>query len=308
MTTYVVMGNAKYYDFLALTVTQIRRIAPFAPILVYDWGDDARRPGFHSSLPGLEVVDWTKRIGDLAALTAATPPARQVELAIAYNARFRRCLSQRLRKAVLKRWPSSRLARPLIAAGLAFENMLLQKVPCMQDASERIGAGRMIFLDADAIPVRPLEPAYDLAPFDVAVTLVERPNWEPHRCAVINSGVLLFGDRPAARAAILAAWRAAIERCDEWLREQTALTRLLATETPALFTPAAAGACDLGGEAVRVVALPCAEYNNTDRESALTRGARVIHLANTAHNLATVRNLLARLREAPASEDGGDGE
>lgn len=304
MTAYVVMGNAKYYDFIALTVAQIHRVAPSARVLVYDWGDDRRRARFTCPTTGIEVVDWTGRIADLAPLAASLPPARQIEMAIAYNARFRRTWRQRLRKAVLKRWPGSLLARPLIRAGLTFENMLLQKVPCMEDASRRIGAERMIFLDADAIPVRPIEDAYDAAPFDVAVTLVDRPNWQANRCAVINSGVLLFGANPAARAAFFAAWRAAIDSCDEWLREQTALVRFLAAQAPDLFTPAAAATLALGEETLRLRALPCAAYNNTDRDTALDTGARVLHLANTAHNLATVRDLLARLRTAPDGEDG----
>lgn len=295
MTTYVVMGNAKYYDFIALNIARIRKVEPRARVLVYDWGDDRRRPAFVPALPNVEVVDWTSRISDVSVLEATTTARQRVEMAISFNARYSRSLRQRMRKAILKRWPTSWVARPLIRAGLTFENMLLQKVPCMLDASARTGDDRMIFLDADALLLRPVEDLYDTHDFDVAVTLIEQPNWAENQCSVINSGVIFFGSRPAGRHALLSQWQTAIGTCTEWLREQTALVRMLNAHAPGLFSPGKSEEIDLGGEPVRLLALSCAEYNNTDRERALAANARVLHLANTAHNLNIVGDLLTRV-------------
>lgn len=296
MTTYVVMGNAKYYGMLTLNISQIRKVEPDARILVYDWGDERGTAMFRNALPGIETVDWTSRISDVGALAATVTPRQRVEWAVAFNARFARTLRQRIRKAILKRWPAGPLARPLIRAGLTFENMLLQKVPCMLDASSRAGGDRMIFLDADAFLLRPVEEAYAGQDFDVALTLLERPDWTENKCSAINSGVILFGDNPARREAFLTEWQAAIGECREWLREQTALARMLKARGPELFSPGRTASIVSGGETVRFLALSCKEYNNTDREDALAAKARVLHLANTAHNMNIVGDLLANIR------------
>ncbi|MGE5505515.1 MAG: hypothetical protein ACM31L_13925 [Actinomycetota bacterium] len=295
MISFVIMGSGKYYPLLAQNVEQIRKVYPDARVLVYDWGDDTGRARFSHPAAGVEVIDWTARISDVDALAASIPERQRVDLAISYNARFTRDLRQRLRKAVLKRWPRSILARPLIRAGLVFENMLVQKVPCMIDASRRVGEGRMVFLDADAFLVRPLDDLFDGHDFDVAVTLMARPNWEVDRCSVVNSGVIFFGARPGPRGAFLAAWNEAVGRCTEWLREQTGLVRMLAGPAPDLFAPWNTAEVALGGQAVRLLALACAEFNNTDRDTAFDGNARVIHLANTAHNQAVVREFLAKV-------------
>lgn len=292
---YVLMGNAGYYGLLAANIACIRKVAPTADVLIYDWGDAKGRAAFSHSAPGLQIVDWTKRISDVTALENSTTPHQRVKLALAFNARFARTFRQRLRKAILKRCPGSRLARPLIRAGLTFENMLIQKVPCMLDASRRVGARPMIFLDADAFLVKSLNQAYVGRDFDVAVTMNDRLNWAENQCSVINSGVILFGRRPAEREALLVEWLEAIANCHEWLREQTALTRLLNARAPSLFSPGASTEVKLNGQVVRLLALACAEYNNTDRKTALTAGARVVHLANSAHNLPEVAALLNRI-------------
>lgn len=292
---YVLMGNAKYYGLLDTNIACIRKVEPTANVLVYDWGDTKGRAAFSHSAPGIQVVDWTKQISDVTALEDSTTPHQRIQLAVAFNARFARTLGQRLRKAILKRYPGSRLARPLIRAGLTFENMLIQKVPCMLDASQRVGAQPMIFLDADAFLVKSLGQAYVDRDFDVAVTLNDHFNRAENQCSVINSGVILFGRRPAEREALLIEWLEAIATCHEWLREQTALTRLLDERAPRLFSPGASTEAKLNGLVVRLQALACAEYNNTDRETALSAGARVVHLANSAHNLQEVAALLNQI-------------
>ncbi len=303
MTVYVTMGNAKYYGLLDLNITQIRKVTSDARILVYDWGDESGRPHFISSHPGVEIVDWTERIADLAAVRQTTSRRQQLDLAMAFNARFPRTLRQRIRKMILKRMPGSPLARPLITAGLTFENMLLQKIPCMLDASARAGDQRLIFLDADAFLMRSVEVAWAGGEFDMAVTLVDQPEWAENRCSVINSGVILFGRRRAHRDALLSSWISATETCREQLREQTALVRLLAPLAPALFTVGNRVEIELTDKRVQLLSLPCREFNNTSREEALTSNARVVHLANAAHNLGEVSELLERISSYPHEPD-----
>lgn len=298
--TFVLMGNHKYYRMLELNIDCIRRVYPSARVIVYDWGGPDYRPGFARTGDALvSVVDWGGAIKDTATLESRLLPAQKIELAIRYNARFTRTLGQRIKKKILKSLPNSPFARPLIRDGLVFENMLAQKIPCMVDASVRVGAGCMVFLDADAFLLRPLDEVLGRGDFDVAVTLIQRPCFEVNRCAVINSGVIFFGAEPAGRDTFLAAWLEACGRCDEWLKEQTSMVRMLeATGAPA-FTEDTLNRVVLGGRSVSVLSLAQSRYNNTDHEC-LGGGDLpcVVHFANTANNDSYFETLRRQLLDA----------
>lgn len=297
MPSFVIMGNSAYYFLLEKNIDFIRRTYPTARILCYDWGDNRGRAAFACDDPNVTVVDWGPRIADISRIRAETPFAQQQMLALRYNARFKRTLARRLTKAVLKRLPRSPLAAPAIAAGLRFENMLMQKVPCMRDALTRTGDEGLVFLDADAFLLRPLDDLFARDDFDVAVTLIDTPNWERDQCAVINSGVIFFR-RPAAGLALVEAWSKAMETCNEWLREQTALTRMIHAAAPEAFKVGRLTAVSLaGGASVRLLAMACAEFNNCDMSRRPDTSTRVWHVANTAHNPQVFAQVMGLLRE-----------
>ncbi|MBI3444232.1 MAG: hypothetical protein HY055_02425 [Magnetospirillum sp.] len=305
--TFVLMGNHKYYRMLELNIDCIRRVYPTAPVIVYDWGGADYRPGFTRPEDGLvRVVDWGGAIKDTENLESSLRPAQKVDLAIRYNARFPRTLGQRIKKKILKSLPNSPLARPLIKDGLVFENMLAQKIPCMVDASGRVGAGAMVFLDADAFLLRPLDGVLGRGDFDVAVTLIERPCFEVNRCAVINSGVIFYGPDPAGRDAFLTAWLEACGRCDEWLKEQTSMVRMLEASGAPAFTAEALNRVELAGRSVAVLSLAQRLYNNTDHEC-LRAGEVpcVAHFANTANNDSYFDGLRRQLLQAAETLAGG---
>jgi hypothetical protein len=283
--TFVLMGNHAYYPMLDLNIACIRAVYPGAGIIVYDWGDAAFRPAFSAS--AATVVDWARMIADTAGIEAGMTSAFKVDLALRYNARFRRTLGQRMRKKALKLFGESALTRGIIRQAVRFENMLEQKIPCMIDASARVDAGPMVFLDADAFLVKPIDDVLGRA--DVAVTLFAKRDFTVNQCSVINSGVIVFGPDRARRSEFLRAWRQACAACHEWLREQTAMVRMLEAAAVDVFAEGAEADFHSAGHAIRLLALPCAVYNNIDHE--VREGPRVIHLANTAQNQARWRML-----------------
>jgi len=284
--TFVLMGNHKYYPMLDLNIACINAVYPGAGIIVYDWGDESYRP--HFAKAGVTVVDWSRAIADTGGIEAGMTAAFKVDLALRYNARFRRTLGQRLRKKALKLFGECVATRGLIRQAVMFENMLEQKIPCMIDASRRIGPGRMVFLDADAFIVKPIDDVL-ARDADVAITLFANRNFAANQCSVINSGVIVFGPDVDRRAAFLGAWQAACAACREWLREQTAMVRLLEAAGADIFTEWAEADLAVGGLVLRLLALPCATYNNIEHE--VREGPRIIHLANTAQNQARWRML-----------------
>lgn len=283
MFSFVIMGNKNYYSLLNHNINFIRNIYPTAPILVYDWGDDQGLPGFSVPDANVTVIDWGANILDLREIRRQTTPEQQRDLALRYNARFKRTLGQRIRKSLLKRLPNSIFAAPLITAGLRFENMLLQKISCMRDALGRIDGGGLAFLDADAFLLKDLDDLFRRDDFDVGITLIDNPNWAHNQCAVINSGVIFFHS-PRPGLAFLSAWLDATAHCDEWLREQTAMVRMLERIAPDLFQAGRVTPVTLGDQSIRVLALAGKEFNNNDMSKGPGEGTRIWHLANTAHN------------------------
>lgn len=301
--TFVLMGNHKYYHLIDLNIARIHAVYPQARVIFYDWGNEDYTPAYvpKAHADKIRMVDWGQSIKDISALEAQFTWAQQVDMAIRYNARFQRSLSQRVRKKILKSMPASPWGRPLVRAGLVFENMLTQKIPCMIDASARIGDAPMVFLDADAFLLRKIDEVTGRDDFDVGLTFINQRCFDENKCNVINSGVLFFGRRAEQRRIFLSAWNQACQSCTEWLKEQTSMVRMLQAKAPRLFQTSQACDVDFDALTVTVQPLPLAVYNNTDH--ACLQGAdeslpAIVHFANTAHNDAYFRQLSAQLEDA----------
>lgn len=298
---FCIMGNQKYYHLLHINIDCIREVYPEAEIAVFDWGDARYRSRFTTKAANVTVIDWGHAIRDISSVQSSVDFEKQIEFAIRYNARFQRSLMQRIKKKILKTSPRSVFARPMLQAGLMFENMLAQKIPCMQRASELAGSRRMVFLDADAFLLQDLDDVLARDDFDVGLTTVDQPCFDHDKCAVVNSGVIFFGPDARKRAAFLAEWSSACSRCKEWLQEQTSVVRMLQACGVTDFSHYRRTEVNLSGEGVTILSLPQYPYNDTDHEC-LEREAipRVAHLANTAHNKKYLEQLKAQLVQARA--------
>lgn len=294
---FCLMGNYKYYHLLSLNIEFIRKVYKDAEIVVFDWGDASYTPRFKADAETVRIVDWGPKIRDISCVQSQFPFEKQVDLAIRYNARFQRTLSQRLNKKVLKTLPRSRFARPLIQAGLMFENMLLQKIPCMRHASSLAGERRMVFLDADAFLLQDIDDVLEREDFDVGVTAVERQCFDFDKCEVLNSGVIFFGPDAPKRAGFLAEWEKASAACTECLQEQTSLVRMLQHQGVSDFAAGVRHRIEIQGSGIDVLNLPQDPYNNTN-PGCLEGGAlpRVVHFANAAHNKKYLDRLKAKLQ------------
>lgn len=306
-TTFIVMGNYKYYHLLTLNIHHILKVYPDAQVLVYDWGDRHYAPGFKHPSQNVTVIDWGQAIKDTSHLESQLDATQQIDIAIRFNARFERTFLQRIKKKLLKTAPRSALARPLIKSGMIFENMLMQKIPCMMDASARLQSGKMVFLDADAFLIQNIDDILGRNDFDIAITLIEKPCHEINQCSVINSGVLFFGDTPQKRNAFLGAWNNACAQCTEWLREQTSMVRMLAGRHPDIFTDNALSVVDLDDQTIAILSLPQRTYNNTDHHCLNGPDLpRIVHFANTGHNETYFKTLQAQLENIGARPLDGD--
>ena len=294
--TFVIMGNYKYYHMLETNIIQILKVYNQSNIIVYDWGDKEYRQNFVFDSPNVTVINWSESIKDTRQLESSLDRNQQLDLALRYNARFERTFLQRLKKKLLKSWPGSPLTKPLIKSSLVFENMLMQKIPCLIDASARIQSGPMIFLDADAFILKNVDDVLGRDDFDVAITLSADPCFQVNHCSVINSGVIFFGPSAKKRGAFLNAWRQASLVCAEWLREQTSMVRMLEATDAMVFRDQSVNTVNLMGESLAVLTLPQRIYNNTDHNSLGDPVTPcIVHFANTAQNDRYFKKLQAEL-------------
>lgn len=294
---FMVAGDRNYFHLLRENCAHVKGCYPDARILVFDFGLTAKqRRGLAEAWTDVRVIDWTAAVNDISQIRDTTPPEQRARLAIAVNAR-KTGLAKRVRKFILKRFPGSAAARRAEARALWFENLLIQKIRCMRHASGVCAGEPLIFLDADAILFEPVDEVF-AAGADVTVTLLDRHSWEHDHCAVLNSGVIFFGPDTRARDAFLDAWWAETLATREWLREQTALVRLLHRRAPELFAPYRQQTLDFGGHRVGVRVVPCGVYNFCDmggREAADFPDAKIYHFTDRRQERRRFFPLLAAL-------------
>jgi hypothetical protein len=104
-------------------------------------------------------------------------------------------------------------------------------------SSERTGDDRTVFLDAEAMLFKPFNDAFN-DQSDITFTLVGKPSWDHNACFIINSAVICFSANVAVQNTLLDAWWEEAKQNDKWLREQSALVRMLERTVPrSEFTP-----------------------------------------------------------------------
>ncbi|MHA1598827.1 MAG: putative nucleotide-diphospho-sugar transferase [Alphaproteobacteria bacterium] len=297
---FLTAGDANYYFLLRENCVQVRALYPDARILVYDFGlQAAQATALEEDFPPLQVIDWRAQIDDIDDFSANVTDTQRHKLALAFNAR-KQGAAKRLRKFILKRFPESGISKAIEAKALRFENLLAQKIRCMRDASERVGAEPLVFLDADAMLFKPIDDVFDDDAADVTVTVIDKISWEYNFCFVLNSGVIFFGPNVEARDALLDGWWRATLLNEEWLREQTALVRMLeAAGGRQMFRGGQTENLKIGDAHVRVHVAACSEFNFYDMENIEPQDfpdARIYHFTGRRQQPAMFAPIMEYLR------------
>ncbi|NQW00102.1 MAG: hypothetical protein HQ483_10425 [Rhodospirillales bacterium] len=279
---------------------QVRTHYQDAPLIIYDFGLKTDQIAeLERRFQPLEVVNWHAKIEDFQGIWESTSEPQKRKLALALNAR-QVGIRKRLKKALFKRFPSSRFARAMKIKAIRFENLLIQKIRCMRDASDRAADDRLVFLDADALLFQPIDDAFDTTA-DITLTVMSKISWAYNACFVLNSGVLFFGPDRQLRNRFLDAWWSEAHANDEWLREQSALVRMIERSVPRDdFAPEKRVTVDLDGGPVRLRFVACEEFNFFDmenRESAAFPDSRIYHFTGRRQKPEIFRAILATLRQ-----------
>lgn len=303
---FYVLDDA-FAGFLELGLRAIRCFHPEARVVAYDVGQEpsARLRALAQTDGRLTVVPWPERRWMRTAWADGVDfgyfhPRWSLRDEIKYRSRrLRKRLTGKARDA----WIIDK------AAWLAQQRRKIriwaQKAACAKDLLDG-NPGDWIFLDADAVPWRPLGPVFD-EDFDVALTLrrladvkvgidpgvrMERPL--PYHA--VNAGVMFLRGNQASRR-FLDLWCGAMERIPYHMIEQTALSVLCLEADPRAFDGYRRPLLLGGG--IRLRLLPCEEFNNTyiDEELRFDERSAVVHFKGYLHQSRYLAALEQRVAE-----------
>lgn len=297
---FLTAGDEKYFIYMRENCVQVRRHYPQNKIYIYDFGLTAEQiSDLETSFQPVEVIDWKDKIDDYKELWASTSEDQKRKLALALNAR-QTGWRKRLKKAFFKRFPNSGFAEKMKAQALRFENLLVQKIKCMRDASDRAGDERLVFLDADALMFQPIDDAFD-DETDVTLTVLSKITWDHNACFVYNSGVIFFGPDARLRNRFIDSWWEETKTNQEWLREQTSLVRLVEKSVARdAVIPGTRAVMTAGGASFRLRFEACDEFNFFDmenREVETFPDARIFHFTGRRQQPDVFRSLVSSLRQ-----------
>jgi len=318
MIDFVCMANEAYRHWVELCVRAIERRHPQSKIHLFDLSE-ARENRLRESFGSRASVSYTH-----------FPPAGWTWPAWIDRADFdfvwpnfglRDALkyhSRRLRMrfgARNENWMTDKEAH--LARAQRAQRMYAQKPHVIRRAAAAT-ANPLVFIDVDAIVLRPLEAVF-AREFDLAVTTeaprdvivgpeppecIERPSY-PWKA--INVGVIFLRNSPRL-GALLDAWVREMESVYHLSIEQTALANLIYRRIPDFFeSHERTRQLELeGGARVSVMALPMAIYNFThiDRETRFPAETAVAHFAGgkkQQQHWDWVQQMISRELERPYS-------
>lgn len=272
---FLIVSDDAYAEPLKLAVRQIGKIYPDSKIFIYDWG---LSPGVKSEVlqafSEVHIEDWSDRIAQRKKRLRAGP------------------------KYALK----SLLRGRNTAERHVFENVLIEKVACLEDCLQRFDPERLCWIDADVAPIARVDELEHLD-FDALFTI--RPEEEIcfdfNVCQVINVGVVVVGSNRANRRRLVEHWLRETKATREYCREQTALTRLIERHKGrSVFKQDNEFDLELEGTAIRVALRPCQTYNYNWIERLLQDGVvsprpKLLHFKGGRHQGDEFRQLCTDL-------------
>jgi len=293
MIDFVCMANDAYRHWVELCVRAIERRHPGSRIHLFDLSEadeSSLRAGFGSrpsvSYTHFPPASWTWPAWIDRADFDFVWPNFGLRDALKYHSRRLRVLLG----ASNENWMTDKQAH-LLRAQRA-QRMYAQKPHVIRRAAAAT-ANPLVFIDVDAIVLRPLDAVFERQ-FDLAVT-TEAPRDvivgpEPAECTerpsypwkAINVGVIFLRNSPRL-GPLLDAWVREMESVYHLSIEQTALANLIYRRIPDFFeSHYRTRQLELeGGARVSVMALPMALYNFTriNRETRFAAETAVAHFA-----------------------------
>jgi len=283
--SFVLMGDEKYFLSIAVSVLKLSKLYPDSSVGVYDWGFSASQRDFLTSIDSVVLIDWRdKFIKDPYCDT--------------FNKKIERFFFRGLR--------SFKIELKSIFFGehpeLKKEWILAQKPYCFKDWASRDNVENFVFLDGDAVLVKKIDEVVNSS-MEIGVTL-RRPHEVSLRisdCQAINSGVVIFNGETDKNVHFIESWIKQMKSTNEYLVEQTALSRLLFASDHKIFR----GFYDsrpisINDVEYKVSVLDCETYNYNWIEEGVKEKTKVLHFKGGRHQEA---NFIALGKENGLEEE-----
>ena len=269
---FLTIGDQNYFDTIALSIFQINNIHPGTEIVVYDWGfTDAQRQ-FLDDNETVRRINWRNSF-------IADPYDESYLKIIKRNYRKLRTLVSDLKKFYNK--------TPLR------EQLLAQKVYCFEHFIDTYREN-FIFLDGDAFLYNTIDEIMNPS-FDIGITVRRRKEFSMkwNKCQIANTGVIVFAGGYGGNKKFITAWINEMKRTNEFLIEQSAITRMLFSYNKEnLLKYCDKGFCTLNG--INYGILSSEKYNYNWIEEGVDRDRNyILHFKGGRH---TRQNLFTLLR------------
>lgn len=306
--------DAAYLRMAIVNLERLSQLYPNSRVLIYDYGlTDGQKQRIGEQYQNAEVVPWEARFYDTPNRTWRLPPEEALRRVRDYVTRFPRW-RKKSAKFVIKRFPGSRWARRVYEQYDRWENLVLQKVACLLDASKKVGPAPMVFLDADAIIFRRLDVLENID-FDIGL-MVERPDsqiFSADMCTGIKTGVIFFGANEEARIVFLENWWLKCLSTARRYTEQSGLFGLLEAVAAGLFRTAdgktivpenVRETAVVGGVKVILQMLQNSQYNHVLSEEASKLDISNVDIVHFSHDMQQAKKFDRAVAELSRRYDG----
>lgn len=305
MKCFVLMGDEKFSHTISVSVEQIRKIYPDSKILFYNWGVGSQLEK-ELLLQNVEIIDWTANSSKIRnrhkSLSAEKITKMKLEQFSKKN--WVNHLLYNLFRAFLWVFLWERIWVRKYKKWALIELLLLEKTACMKHASSIIGDNHMIFLDADAILISPIDELFDLES-DLMLTIRRNGEIESdiNKYQVVNTGVIVFSKNAKKRDLIIGKWKDLANSIifEIYLAEQTAMGLLIERNSAnPMDWKYGSQSVILDNTEIQLDVLPCEVYNFNWIEEIIANqgkieGQKVLHFKGSRHSHETFKNLFANL-------------
>jgi len=287
MPNFMIVADENYATVLRTSLQKIHEFYPDSRVFLYDWGlEKETESELRKKYSNLTIVDWSQRLQEIRDTIRKDPIGVLAKVIHKYMPKYVRYVVDR----------KSRLSL------YEFERIIIEKLFCLKHCSEQARNDKIFWFDADVVLIAPIPEIID-ADYDFIFTMRRENEIEFKRnsCQVINTGVIFIGDVRQKREVFIDEWIERTKVSREYLREQTAVTRMLEENGRDVFQKYSTFDHDINGIKISVKIQPCEVYNFNWIEEAVKnpnklKNVKILHFKGRRHNPDHFNDLMTKLR------------
>ena len=296
---FLILSDENFIHIAEYNLEKIKQTHPESKITLYDWGITRKSlKNIQIKFPEVKVIDWKPQIHERT--KTLNRDKKQKESILSYLRKTDYYSPDNYSKIreitdfLLKKNGS-------IRKRLAFENLLIEKLNCLREFVMSNHNVNLVWLDADAFPIKELNEVFDFD-FDIGFTLRKENelDFRKFNCQAINVGVVFFKNVNADTKKFVDMWIDEYDETLEYCREQTAVTRFLQRETNIFDVHTKTASCISNDVAFKFKLFPCLKYNFNWIEQLIedpgqAKNVSILHFKSSRHLKKNFEKLIKKI-------------